>query len=232
MRSVSDTLLLAAASASSGPSDPFFSSVSLLLHADGTNGSTTFPDNSPIAHTLTANGNAQVSTTLPKFGTGSLLLDGSGDDLSIPASTSLAFGTGSFTMEAFIKTTAFQSCYIFGQRAFGGFHMGVLADGRFFGISPALNSIAEPSVSMVEGTWYHVAYTRDTSSIVRIFVNGVVRASNTNTEDGSATGTSYVGQTGFNDRYFNGRIDELRLTKGVCRYTADFTPPIDPFPNS
>lgn len=212
--------------------DPNFANVSLLLHADGTNGSTSFTDFSPIAHTLTTNGNAQVSTTSPKFGTGSLLLDGSGDDLSIPASTSLAFGTGSFTMEAFIKITAFQNCYIFGQRAFGGFHMGVLADGRFLGITPALNSIAEPSVSMVEGTWYHVAFTRDASSNIRIFVDGVLRNSNTSSEDGNATGTSYVGQTGINDRYFYGRFDELRITKGVCRYTADFTPPTAAFPDA
>ena len=45
---------------------------SLLLHCDGTNGSTSFPDSATPANTLTANGSAQVTTTGPKFGTGSL----------------------------------------------------------------------------------------------------------------------------------------------------------------
>ena len=63
-------------------SDPDFASVVLLLHCNGADESTAFIDTSNSAHTITANGNAQVDTSEKKFGSGSLLLDGSNDSLS------------------------------------------------------------------------------------------------------------------------------------------------------
>lgn len=59
----------------------------LLLHCNGADTSTTFTDSSPTPHTVTANGNAQVDTGNKKWGTGALILDGTGDYLSIPDST-------------------------------------------------------------------------------------------------------------------------------------------------
>ena len=50
------------------PTDPDYANVSLLLHMDGTDGSTTFTDNSPIGHTVTAVSNAQINTARDKFG--------------------------------------------------------------------------------------------------------------------------------------------------------------------
>jgi hypothetical protein len=64
------------------PVDPVFNNVSLLLHGNGTNGSTTITDNSPTPKTVTAVGNAQISTAQSKFGGASIAFDGTGDYLT------------------------------------------------------------------------------------------------------------------------------------------------------
>ena len=81
------------------PSDPNISNVVLLLHGDGTNGSTTITDNSPGARTVTAHGNAQISTARKKFRTGSILFDGTGDYLSVPVDSGLELRAGAFTIK-------------------------------------------------------------------------------------------------------------------------------------
>jgi len=212
--------------------DPNFSSVSLLLHMDGSNGSTTFTDASSIGHTITVGENAQVTTTLPKYGTGALLCDGSGDYLSVPSSTSLTFGTGDFTIEAWVRfNTVSANQYIFSQRNTSGFSLILLSDGRLQGITPNLNSITEGTASMVVNTWYHVAFTRSGTTNT-IWINGGNRGTLTNSENG-LSGISYVGAgTVGSASVLNGRIDDLRVTKGVCRYTAGFTPRTSAFPDA
>ena len=81
--------------------DPFFNKVSLLLPMTGSNGSTTFSDDSPSPKTATANGNAQISTALEAGGNG--YFDGTGDYLSIPDHADFAFGSADFTVEFFIN---------------------------------------------------------------------------------------------------------------------------------
>lgn len=75
----------------------------LLLHCDGTDGSTTFSDNGVTGHTVTANGNAQIDTAQSKFGNASGLFDGTGDYLTIPDHADWNFGTGNFTIDAWIR---------------------------------------------------------------------------------------------------------------------------------
>ena len=85
-------------------SDPYFSSTKLLLNGNGTNGSTTFTDSSNSSHTVTASGNAQISTTQSKFGGSSMYFDGSGDYLVIAQDTSTDLsGVVDFTIEAWVR---------------------------------------------------------------------------------------------------------------------------------
>jgi hypothetical protein len=211
--------------------DPNFANVSLLLHADGTNGSTTFTDFSSNAHTITVYGNAQVTTTSPKFGTGALLCDGSGDSLSAPSHASLTFGTGDFTIEAWIRISAFgASQYIFSRRDSSGFSLRILADQRLSGQTPNTNSLTQVSATMAANTWYHVAYTRSGSTNT-LWLDGSSVATLTNSENG-LSGTSFIGSRDGSAESVNGRIDDLRVTKGVARYTATFTPPTAAFPDA
>ncbi len=87
------------------PGDQYYNNVNLLLRLTGSNGSTTFVDNSSSPKTMTANGNAQISTAQTKFSGGSLYLDGNGDYLTTPNTTSLLLGTNDFTIECFLYLT-------------------------------------------------------------------------------------------------------------------------------
>ena len=103
--------------------DEYFGSVSLLLHMDGSNGSTSFTDSSSNGFTITASGDAQITTTDPKFGTGCLTLDGTGDYLSTPADAAFAFGTNDFTVECWVYVNSGNSNN--GLFTFGGTNTGL-----------------------------------------------------------------------------------------------------------
>ena len=209
--------------------DADFASVSLLLHMNGSNGSTTFADSSSNNFTISVFGDAQVSTTDPKFGTGSLTLDGNGDYLTTPADAAFAFGTGNYTVECWVYVNS-------GNTNHGLFTFG----GQFSGLAVAIIS-GEWRLStagaggntmgaVTTGVWQHLAVTRSGSS-QRMFI------------DGTQLGSTYTDSTNFTDNqlkigyYYspsfaiNAKIDEFRVTKGVARYTSSFTPPAAPFPN-
>ena len=211
--------------------DPNFANVSLLLHGDAS----PLVDSSGTPKTITAFGNAAYSTAQSKFGSGSIALDGNGDYLSTPANAAFNFGAGSFTIEAwvyvlsnsndwFLVSSSGTGGLFFGYRvtsfSYWGFgRTGVAWDGNFGGSPPAPG-------------WNHVALCRNGSSI-RLFLNGTQLGStltNSTSYDVSTT-TLTVGSQGANF-YMHGYIDELRITKGVARYTANFTPPTAPFPDS
>ena len=216
------------------PVDPYFSNVSLLLHGNGTNGSTTIIDSSPSPKTVTAVGNAQISTAQSKFGGASITFDGSGDYLTLLNSTGFDFETADFTVELFFRSTSNATDkFILSSSAAGGFFFGFRTGGSTNGYGIGRNGIAwdvESGVLPSLNTWEHVAYTRSGSTL-RIFVEGtqVVTATNSLTYGLNGGGV----RVGLLDsgRTLAGQIDDLRITKGVARYTANFTPPTAPFPD-
>jgi hypothetical protein len=212
--------------------DPFVQNRVLMLHAEGPDTGTTFIDSSPNARTVTPSGNAQHTTTTPLVGTSSLLVDGTGDYLTIPTDQAFDFGTGDFTLEAYLRTGAFLSdTFILSASGSGGL---------FFGFqTPTLLGIGRNAVAwdhtvthgMATSTIHHVAVTRAGTSL-RFFVNGTqVGSTFTNNLSYNLSTTSLnVGSQGAN-YYFNGRLDEIRVTAGIARYTANFTPSA-PFPDT
>ena len=224
---------------SRGGGDQYFASVVALLHMDGVDASTTFTD--VKGHTFTAAGNAQIDTAQSKFGGAAGLFDGSGDRITTPDSADWDFGTGDFTVEFFIRFNALPSS---AARTIVGNYVsstsGWLVQFRndapgarltfgSSGDSPLDGFTWSPSTA----TWYHVAVTR-ASGTVRSFVDGVQIGSDvTNTENISgSTGVLMVGALNLGPiQHFNGWLDEIRITKGVARYAANFTPPTAPFDN-
>lgn len=208
--------------------DPNFANVSLLLHGNGTDGSTTFIDNSPNSFTVTGFGNAQIDTAIKQFGTGSLQFDGNGDYLSIPNNAVFDYGGSDFTIEFWIYSlsatqvsgiytkrlsgntyTSLQISIVNGKMAIVGSNNGTTWAFDITGTIPINNS-----------TWYHVAVVRNGSSF-KTYINGVQDISTTNA--GSlVTNTDAVllGSGNTTSQFFNGYIDELRITKGVARYTG------------
>jgi len=67
-----------------------------------------------------------------------------------------------------------------------------------------------------------------------LFLNGTLEASGTSSvnfyETAQALGRVYATSTG-TTQYLNGYLDDVRVTNGVARYTANFTPPTTAFPN-
>ena len=221
--------------AAAGATDPDFANVSLLLHMDGSNGSTTFTDSSSNALTVTANGNAQISTAQSKFGGASGLFDGNGDYLDIASDAAFGFGTGDFTIEYFIRCTA------------SGVQIQV--DTRISTVNetaPTIYSIdtdlyyytnvtnrITATGALTASTWHHIAVCKSGTS-TRLFVDGTqVGSTYTDSNDYGASRPLVIGTYLSKDNFFvDGNFDEFRITKGVARYTAGFTPPTAAFPDS
>lgn len=217
-------------------SDPDFSSVQLLLHMDGSNGSTTFTDSSSNGYAVTAFGDASVSTAQAKFGQ-SCRLDGTGDYLRLPvAAVSLASSTA-FTIEMWVYLTASQSSYMMllgDDNAGGSKYIAISPTGLEAQFGGTAGTIATCTQSFSQDTWYHVAMTRDSSNVVRMFIDGTSKTVTQGTQSGAFLdqGTyGFVGAWGYTtDPYrLNGYLDDVRITSGVARYTAAFTVPQEPF---
>lgn len=220
--------------------DPDFSSVSLLLHLNGTNGSTTFTDTSSSPKTVTGVGSAQISTAEAKAGFGqSLLLNDANtyaNYLSTSDNAGFQFGTGDFTVEAWIylisKPRNIAGILCSGSASFGDNGGYFIVDGSNK-IQVGLPGFAVSGGAISTGQWYHVAGTRS-GTTTRVFVDGTLEA--TGTSDSNSYNFSkdnlLIGRNGWDglgSQGFYGYIDDVRITKGVARYTATFTPPTVPF---
>ncbi len=107
--------------------DPYFTNVVLLLHMEGTNGSTLFLDSSYHTHTILVGGNAKITTSKSKYGIGSAILDGNADYLRIADSYDFDFSADSFTIEGQIFPTSFTTeGLLFGKRTSIGTYSPIL----------------------------------------------------------------------------------------------------------
>jgi hypothetical protein len=217
-------------------SDQYFYATELLIPANGTNGSTTFTDGSSNALTITANGNAQISTTQSKFGGSSGYFDGSGDYLSLSAFDGWGFGNGAWTVEFWINTTDtdFDPIAAFNPSApYEGWGIRIQNGLVKFFQSDGASSDGHDTVSgttgVNDGAWHHVALISTSgSNAVSCYIDGTLAGSHTFTVAISTSGQALRVGADTNtspSRPLNGYIDDLRITKGVVRYTSDFTPP-------
>ena len=217
-----------------------FNKVSLLLPFDGSDTATSTSDESDNSHTITFAGTAQLDTAQKKFGTASLLLDGDSDYIQVADHDSFDFGAGNFTAECWIRFAALGNNTIFSHWANGtassmSYYLtyfnssGILRLGYYLGSNLDASYSWAPSI----GTWYHIALERSGTTI-KVYIDGTsvisVSASTTalrDSEDPFRVGVFNDASTGSPslDWYFNGHIDDLRITKGIARYGTNFTPP-------
>jgi hypothetical protein len=224
--------------------DPFYSSVSLFLNGNGTNNSAVFSDLSSPPKTITAYGNSVSSTTQTKFNTTSMYFDGAGDYLAISNSTNFAFGTNDFTIECWLHQTSRTTTYqgLFSTTGNSGSdwtgYAGSIciachsssSDNLMLGYNNAGSVTISSGVPFNMNTWIHFAFVRSGTSFV-LYKDGVNSASLTLPANFSFTsdGTNVIGKQDIrNNYYFTGYLDDFRVTKGIARYTANFTP--SPFP--
>lgn len=213
--------------------------VVLLLNGNGTNGSTTFTDSASPAKTVTANGNAQLTTSTVRYGTASMLFDGAGDFLTVPTSTDFDLGS-TYTIEFWINPTSVVSPFGILHRGFytasgGGIWSGLSFSIRsfstlvrfYFWATTNANEQYIDTPPLSAGVWTHVAMVRNGTNGTVYFNGtsvGTISGLNTNA---ASTETLRIGRWDFSagNEDFNGVLDDVRITRGGARYTGNFTPP-------
>ena len=180
---------------------------------------------------------AQITTAVKKFGTGSVEFNGTSDYLNIPYKSQWDLSSADFTIEAWAYADALGSWNsIVGQwPQQGGSNSNsfvletVGSEMRFYvgrGTDISFNSLGAIST----GSWDHWAVTREGNTL-RGFKNGTLVFTNASFSDiNSAQPDITVGGNVAGAGYWDGYIDDLRITKGVARYTSNFTPPTAALP--
>lgn len=204
-----------------------------MLHLDGTDGSTTFTDDSASGHTFNANGDAQLDTADKKFGSASLLLDGTGDYIDSIDSSDWVL-TGDFTIDMWAKWNVFGTQGFCGQgdasnnRWSFNSNNGVtgLSFSQFHAATTPTNDFSDTQTgTLASGSWIHVAIVRNGNNF-QLFQDGTelgtTQTSSITMQDFAATLQVGAVRGGI---FFNGWIDEVRIVKGTAVWTSNFTPP-------
>jgi hypothetical protein len=180
--------------------------------------------------TVTANGNAQISTAQNKFSGASALFDGTNDGLSVDNSD-FAFGTGDFTYECFVRVTDTNAFMLFdGTNGTGASNaVSVWAQsGQLYLYSGGWTYQGVGTIS--NNVWYHVAVSRSSSNI-RVFIDGTQVGSTQSFSINFTENILHMGKARVDGGYDgNGYMDEIRVSNSG-RYTANFTAPTAAFTN-
>ena len=212
----------------SGAATPVPLDTVLLLHFNGSNGSTTFTDSSTYGRSVTSNGGAAISTAQSKFGGASGLFDGSNDYVSLASGPWDGWDDDDWTIEFWIRPVSLGT-YAPVVSATGALNLHLLNNGDLH-LNNGIDGEGGLATSgaLVTGQWQHVAAVR-LSGGSTLYVDGVSLGS-TSVPYGSGSGTPLeIGGSGSQEVYFNGYIDELRIARGTAVYVGNFTPPTAPF---
>jgi len=226
--------------------DPVDSSTVLLMHCAGLHGGTTFTDSSTTPHTpVGGGGDEQTSQYWKKFGTASLALDGTGDYVTIPDSADFDMDTGDFTIDFWIRANDLDTSYdgVFSQRADDNNKVEVYAKrllGALYinfivtsGGSELINALGVDDVLAEQAIPIHVAIVKSTDT--KIYLNGnLVETDTTSYTYPDIAGAFEIGRayTGAAWVYLDGNLDEIRISKGIARWTSDFSVPTSPYGDS
>jgi len=210
--------------------DVYFPQTKLLLPFDGSNGATTTSDLSNTNASVTFSSGDEIRTAQSKFGNSSLYV---ADNVTISSSDGFNMGTGEFTIEGWWYFTHFSNTFgLYDQWSSGSSGNSQIWHSTGSGGAGKIKwyydggSIVTSNTTMSTGQWYHIAFVRE-SGTLKMYFNGTV---DSNTQSFSSqygkTGTVYLGDQhaggGGAPQYY---VDDLRVTKGLARYTGNFTAP-------
>jgi hypothetical protein len=197
----------------------------LLLHLDN--------NVIDVKGNIVTNNNVTFSDSIYKFGTHSAYFDGSTASLSIADSDDWDFGTGDFTIDFWVRVPNDQitaaCCISIGHWTTGvTIHFGTL-DSGYWNIYIKGSGYVPSRPILLVNTWYHVAIVR-TGTTLKVFTNGV-KSTSDDTDNSDITGLTGVtiGAYPAGQEKINGYLDEVRISKGIARWTSDFTPPINAY---
>lgn len=207
----------------------------LLLHMDDAG----LTDSSGSAHTPTLNGGVTMTATESKFGGYSAYFDGTDDTISYPNHADFRMGSGDFTIDGWVKMGASASTrmilglynsYSVERRSWIVQCNGTANLLRFItsgdGTSSGGFDILASTTAVNDNVWHHFAFVRS-GNTKYVFIDGIKEAevSYTSSLYENTTDDLYVGSEADNGAYFDGYIDELRVSKGIARWTENFVPP-------
>jgi hypothetical protein len=213
------------------PTSPVTAITNTKLLCNFTNGA--IFDNAMMGDLETV-GNAQISTSVVKYGTGSMSFNGSNSYLTTLGNPLFAFGTGDFTIECWLNITSFNGGVVidFRPTSTNGDQLLVYLNGSTLELY-ASGDTRIASGTLTTATWFHFALSRSGSSM-KMFINGTQAGSTYTASVNYTVGTKLgIGTSTFalGSSILDGYIDDLRITKGYARYTANFTPPTAAFLN-
>jgi hypothetical protein len=213
----------------------------LLLHFDGTNGSTNIIDE--CNHTILDGGS--ISTTSYKFGGSSAYFNGN-SYFRILSSPDFDFGRDDFTIDAWVKlNTLNQTCFFYNRNIRRAGHNNDIS----LKFEPTKGLIAEISVNGTDQflyqnnisgwdtfNWHHIALVRS-GNIMKLYLDGTEVSNRIFTDSFVSIdrqvyiGCQYYDASSETQYYLNGYIDELRISKGIARWITNFTPPSSQYIN-
>ena len=178
-------------------------------------------------------GNAQISTSVVKYGTGSLAFDGTGDYLNSTNSLLAIQGSIAFTLEAWIYPTSVAGDFcIYETRGGSGFVFFINSGGKLQVYDSVALSQTQSTTTLTANTWTFISLVRVAgSSTVTYYVNGTSAGTFSLSSFATATRTR-IGAREDAIAAYVGYIDDFRITIGYARYTANFTPPTAAFSNT
>ena len=203
----------------------------LMLHMDDSS----LGDSSVQGHSVTKHGDVTVTSAESKFGGYSAYFDGSGDYLSIPDSEDWNFGD-TFTIDFWVKLDgSWANTQLLNQHQddANNWRLELEPWGAQFYVEEnddrSLSMYQESASGWATGNWYHVALVRDGNEW-DIYRNGtsIVNATSSLSISNYNAGL-HIGKGQEDDDNFPGYIDELRISKGIARWTSNFTPPSKPY---
>ena len=198
--------------------DPYFSSVSLLMNGN------TLTDISSSPKTITNNGGVSINTSIKKYGTGSMYFNN--NYLTLPE----IILDSDFTVEFWVYRLSEDYQIILSGANDTQIDIGSPSGGvSAFVFTGTTGSLIGSSGKVGLNVWKHIAITRS-GNTAYIFIDGVLDVSNTFSSS-ALVKISNISKYGVGAGYFlYGYLDDLRITKGIARYTSNFTPPTSQFP--
>jgi hypothetical protein len=176
-------------------------------------------------------GDAKVSTAVSKFGGSSMYFDGTGDWLTTPSSSSFNLSSGNWTVEGWYYPTAYSGSnnVIFYLGASSGDKLVVATIGTSGYLYYLLNGsvVVSSTTAGSLNTWSHFALVKN-GSTTTLYLNGTSLGTTTSVPTSSSKSLTIGTDAG--GAVYQGYIDDFRVTNGVARYTANFTPPTAAFP--
>lgn len=206
------------------PGDPYWENVSLAMHMNGANNSTTFTDEK--GHVLTPTGVVNISTAQSIFGGSSAYFSGGTSSLT-GSSPDFAMGTGNLTCEfwLYVPTLLSTAAAIICLGASGNGVVIYLSATNTLTVSTPGQYLFGAS-AFLASTWYHVELSR-VSGLFKLFVDGTQTDSKTDASSFALTSVA-VGAGGGRSS-ITAYIDDLRIERGRGKHTAAFTRPTTPF---